>query len=592
MRLRTAILVTVALLVAGVVGAALLALGGTVTRGARDAVTAELDRAARAVVPVLAERARVRAVEARVTTTQPRLLALMATDAATIQDTADEFRQTLAADVLYVTDAEGRVLGQAARSGAPLPELDDLLVRRAMAGQRGAADAIWSAPAAGGAGPVDYEVHVERLVQGERVLGALVVGHVLGDGAAGEVSQLLGGRPLEVRDGGRVVGAAGLDPAQRAAIAAAAGGRVRVAGTTWRLVRTPWPGGGHLDVTVVADLDRALAPADRLQRLLYIVGGGALVVALVLAVLLGAALSRPVERLVGFTEKIAAGDLAARADVRGVRELRQLAERMNRMAGQLDAGRRALADKQRLEDELAIAARIQTSILPRSFDVPVLDVAARMEPASEVGGDYYDVIPVAGGAWIGIGDVAGHGLDAGLFALMAQTAIAAAVDARPDGAPRELFAAVNRILFANAWGRLGDPRHMTLSLVRVHDDGRLVFAGAHLDLIVIRAGGAAETVKTPGTWVGLVDDVEAVTVDGELRLAAGDTLVLYSDGVLEAADAGGAEFGLPRLVDAARAAAPDGPDRIVAAVVEAVAAHRAAQEDDVTVVALRYRGAA
>jgi len=591
MRLRTAILVTVALLVAGVVGAALLALGGTVTRGARDAVTADLDRAAAAVVPVLAERTRVRAVEARVTTTQPRLLALMATDAATIQDTADEFRQTLTADVLYVTDDEGRVLGQAARSGAPLPELDDRLVRQAMAGQGGAADAIWSAPATGGGEPVDYEIHVERLVQGERVLGALVVGHVVDDAVAREVSQLLGGRPLELRDRARVIGAAGLDPAQRAAVAAAPGAEVAVGGTTWRLVRARWPGAAHLDVTIVADLDRALAPAHRLERVLYLVGGGALVVALVLAVLLGAALSRPVERLVGFTEKIAGGDLAARADVRGVRELRQLAERMNRMAGQLDAGRRALADKQRLEDELAIAARIQTSILPRSFDVPVLDIAARMEPASEVGGDYYDVIPVTGGAWIGIGDVAGHGLDAGLFALMAQTAIAAAVDARPDGAPRELVAAVNRILFANAWGRLGDPRHMTLSLVRLHDDGRLVFAGAHLDLVVIRAGGAAETVKTPGTWVGLVDDVEAVTVDRELGLAAGDTLVVYSDGVVEAADAAGVQFGLARLVAAAREAAAGGPDRIVAAVVDAVAAHRAAQEDDVTVVALRYRGA-
>jgi len=590
MRLRTAILVIVALLVAGVVGAALLALGRTVAQGARDAVTADLDRAASAVAPVVGERSRVRAVEARVTATQPRLLALMATDAATIQDTADEFRQTLAADVLFVTDDEGRVLGQAARPGAPLPELDDQRVKAAMTGASGAADAIWPAQAAPGR-TVDYEIHVERLVQGERVLGALVVGHVVDDAAAGEVSRLLGGRPLLVRDHGRTIGAAGLDAAQRAAIARAAGGEVRVGGTRWRLVRAPWPGEPGIDVTVVGDLDRALAPADRLERLLYLVGLGALAIALVFALVLGAALSRPVERLVGFTERIAGGDLAARADVRGVRELRQLAGRMNRMAGELDAGRRALADKQRLEDELAIAARIQTSILPRRFEVDGLDVAARMEPATEVGGDYYDVLPVDGGAWIGIGDVAGHGLDAGLYALMAQTAIAAAVDARPDGAPRELVAAVNRILFANAWGRLGDPRHMTLSLVRFRRDGGLVFAGAHLDLVVVRAGGEAETIRTPGTWVGLIDDVEPVTVDVELRLGAGDTLVLYSDGVVEAADAAGEQLGLARLVAAARAAAPDGPAHVVAAVIDAARAHRAAQEDDVTVVALRYRGA-
>jgi serine phosphatase RsbU (regulator of sigma subunit) len=213
-----------------------------------------------------------------------------------------------------------------------------------------------------------------------------------------------------------------------------------------------------------------------------------------------------------------------------------------------------------------------------------------MEPASEVGGDYYDVLAVAGGAWIGIGDVSGHGLDAGLYALMAQTAIAAVVDARPAAPPREQVAAVNRILRANAWGRLGDARHMTLSLLRFTDDGRLAFAGAHLDLIVVRADGTAETFPTPGTWVGIIDDVDDVTVDGALALGAGDTLIVYSDGVVEAAAASGEHFGLGRLTEVACAHAPAGPEAVVAGVIAAVAAHRVRQDDDVTVVALRYRG--
>jgi sigma-B regulation protein RsbU (phosphoserine phosphatase) len=133
---------------------------------------------------------------------------------------------------------------------------------------------------------------------------------------------------------------------------------------------------------------------------------------------------------------------------------------------------------------------------------------------------------------------------------------------------------------------------MTLSLVRFHDDGRVVFAGAHMDLVVVRAAGAIETFATPGTWVGLIDDVAAVTVDGELALAAGDTLVLYSDGVVEAAAASGAQFGLERLGAAAEAAAGQGPAAVVAGVTKAVAAHRARQDDDVTVMALRYRGPA
>ncbi len=66
---------------------------------------------------------------------------------------------------------------------------------------------------------------------------------------------------------------------------------------------------------------------------------------------------------------------------------------------------------------------MQTSILPRKFAVPGLEISAKMIPASEVGGDYYDVIPVDDGCWIAIGDVSGHGLDAGLVMLMLQSSI-------------------------------------------------------------------------------------------------------------------------------------------------------------------------
>ncbi|MET0412728.1 MAG: substrate-binding domain-containing protein, partial [Polyangiaceae bacterium] len=72
--------------------------------------------------------------------------------------------------------------------------------------------------------------------------------------------------------------------------------------------------------------------------------------------------------------------------------------------------RRERAERERMHQELAIAARIQTAILPKYTKVPGLEHATIMLPASEVGGDYFDILPCAGGAWIGIGDVAGHGL--------------------------------------------------------------------------------------------------------------------------------------------------------------------------------------
>src|SRR4029079_6734900 len=75
-----------------------------------------------------------------------------------------------------------------------------------------------------------------------------------------------------------------------------------------------------------------------------------------------------------------------------------------------EATRRQVAERQRLEKEMEIAARIQTSILPQDVSVPGLEIAAAMYAATEVGGDYYDVVPVDDGCWLGIGDVAGAGV--------------------------------------------------------------------------------------------------------------------------------------------------------------------------------------
>lgn len=81
------------------------------------------------------------------------------------------------------------------------------------------------------------------------------------------------------------------------------------------------------------------------------------------------------------------------------------------------------AERRRMQSELTIASRIQAGVLPRAVDVPGLEISAAMRPASEVGGDYYDVIPTPAGCWFGIGDVAGHGLPTGLVMLMLQSAV-------------------------------------------------------------------------------------------------------------------------------------------------------------------------
>jgi DNA-binding LacI/PurR family transcriptional regulator/serine phosphatase RsbU (regulator of sigma subunit) len=258
-----------------------------------------------------------------------------------------------------------------------------------------------------------------------------------------------------------------------------------------------------------------------------------------------------------------------------------------------EATRRQVAERQRLEKEMEIAARIQTSILPRDVSVAGLEISARMQAATEVGGDYYDVVPVDDdGCWIGIGDVAGHGLPTGLVMLMMQSGFGALARKMPDASPRDLLLALNTMLVDNVRARLGQHEHATLTLIRYRRDGSLAFAGAHEEILIRRAAtGRCERIATPGPWVGAKRDIAAGTVDSTARLEPGDLLVLYTDGLTEApaGDGSGARFGSERLVALVEEHGAGSPVAVRDALFAAVAAFAPVREDDVTVFVARYQ---
>lgn len=561
MRLRTAILAGCLGLVAVACGG-LFAVSAYVTRiGSAAGIDQVLRRNADRIAPTLAER--------RARRTAVLRAALATLTELDVQKGARDLLQRSTGSFVVVMDRTGRPL---ARAGAALTP--DTLVRVSLEGR------------AAELGGIVYELVREPwMAPGGEVVGTVVAGHAFDDGEAAWLQRTLG-FAVVLRQGRRRLAGAGLDPPLQEVVAVSAGPAFEHDGLRWRFATRVLVDDPRVEVQVI---EPWLRRKPRYTIGFAVATAVAAGFAMLLALGFGRFLSRPIERLVDVTERIAAGDLAVRAEPRGTSELRTLAESVNTMTVQLERSRAELLEKSRLESELAIASRIQTAILPRDFDVPTLEVAARMEPASDVGGDYYDVLPVPGGAWFGIGDVAGHGIDAGLHALMAQTAIAAAVRGAPDAPPSRALVGVNRMLFANAWGRLATPRQMTLTLGRFHDDGRVRFAGAHQDLVVLRAGGPPEVVATSGTWVGIVEDIGAVTVDHELLLRPGDTLLLYSDGLLEAADRG-VTLGLEQVVSAAHAASRGGPAAIVAALFEEVSRVTRRVRDDVTIVALRYRG--
>lgn len=258
-----------------------------------------------------------------------------------------------------------------------------------------------------------------------------------------------------------------------------------------------------------------------------------------------------------------------------------------------EAALRQRAERAQLEGELRIAERIQTAILPSVVQVPWLSVAAKMVPAIEVGGDYYDFHATDAACWVGIGDVTGHGLRAGLVMLMIQSMVSSLLEQCPSADPASVVNRLNAALYRNVRERLALDDHATFSLFHVEASGRVTWAGAHEDVIVQRANGSCEVYTPAGTWIAARADISSVTRNQELTLRPGDRIILYTDGLIEAMDANKLLFGLERVISLIESHARADESSLVNSLVQAAQRFSVVQQDDITVVILRYapRGA-
>ncbi|WP_437941625.1 SpoIIE family protein phosphatase [Sorangium sp. So ce341] len=247
-------------------------------------------------------------------------------------------------------------------------------------------------------------------------------------------------------------------------------------------------------------------------------------------------------------------------------------------------------EQEKVREESRVAARIQTTLVPERLSVEGLDLCATMKPAAEVGGDYYDVIATPDGGWIGIGDVAGHGLAAGLIMLMIQSMVSVMASSPAAEGPRGIVCAVNRAVYKNVRDRLKRDEHATLLLMRYTRDGRVTFAGAHEDILVCspRTRRCAR-IPTSGVFIGALPEIDAMTRDAELVLEDGDVLVLYSDGVTEARNEHREQFGLDRLCATVEAAQSAPVEVIRDRIRGEVEGWCPSLDDDITILVARYR---
>ncbi|AFZ16645.1 SpoIIE family protein phosphatase [Allocoleopsis franciscana] len=251
------------------------------------------------------------------------------------------------------------------------------------------------------------------------------------------------------------------------------------------------------------------------------------------------------------------------------------------------------AENLRLAAELDITRQLQQMLLPRERELGTiagLDIAGFMEPAEEVGGDYYDVLKYNGSLKIGIGDVTGHGLESGVLMIMVQTAVRTLL-CNNETDPTQFLSTVNRTIYDNVQ-RMNSDKNLSLSLLD-YQQGQLCLSGQHEEMIVVRADGSLERVDTIdlGFPIGLEEDIADFISHTQVQLHPGDVVVLYTDGITEAENLGGEQYGIERLCAVVRDNRQQNAEQIKQIVLENVRSHIGKQKvyDDITLLVLKQK---
>jgi sigma-B regulation protein RsbU (phosphoserine phosphatase) len=313
-------------------------------------------------------------------------------------------------------------------------------------------------------------------------------------------------------------------------------------------------------------------------------------VALALGLLLARSITSSIHQLTRGTERIRQGDFDHRIRVRSRDQLGELAESFNVMTRGIQDLLRESAEKERLEEELRIARQIQMSLLPQdAVSLPGLRVAALCLPAAEVGGDYYDLLPLSETRLgVLVADVSGKGTSAALY--MAELKGLVLSLSRIYASPAKLLTEANRILGENM-----DSRSFVTMTYAVVDTAarRMRYARAgHNPLIHFEAASGRTRVLAPaglGLGIDRGDRFEKILEEAELPLASGDVLLFFTDGLSEAMNSRAELFGEQRLRDVLEAgeqlSSEELKERILAEIRSFV--DGAAQHDDMTLVILK-----
>jgi serine phosphatase RsbU (regulator of sigma subunit) len=355
-------------------------------------------------------------------------------------------------------------------------------------------------------------------------------------------------------------------------------------GETWVVVAQRDEASG-----VMFGLARPIGESLRAMQLSLVrnlgIGLGVIALASGLVFPLSRRMTRPVVQLTEGVRRIAAGDLSARVDVRAGGEIGELGRAVNQMAADLEHQRSQVVEQERIRRELEVCRQIQVEMLPkRPLRVGLSEVKGVSIPAREVGGDFFNYFALDDGSLaLLVGDVSGKGVGAALLMANAQAALRALLPLEPSLA--RLVIDLDREVAANTPSEV----FLTLFAAVLEADGRAlrwVNAG-HNPPFVVRAEGGVERLEATGVPLGMFDGMRHD--EQRTPVAPGDLLFFYTDGIVEAFDPQGEQYGTERLEELLATVKRSGVDAVLARVDDAVRTFRAGAEpsDDATMMVLR-----
>ena len=294
--------------------------------------------------------------------------------------------------------------------------------------------------------------------------------------------------------------------------------------------------------------------------------------------------------------------LSIRTEITARKEVEQALENMvsKRTAELASANAEITALNQKLKSEnirmsaeLNLVFEMQQMILPKIEElqgIEKLDLAGFMQPAEEVGGDYYDVLHHRGIVTIGIGDVTGHGLESGILMVMTQTAVRTLKE-MGETDPVRFLSTLNRTIYQNII-RMNSEKNLTLGILH-YCEGQLNISGQHEEVLLIRSGGEIELINTMdlGFPIGLDYEISHFVDQICVNLDSGDGVVLYTDGITEAKNIDNHFYGIERLCKVVSKAWSKSAQEIQDTVIEDVYDHIGEQKvfDDITLLVLKQK---